>query len=698
MDGHRFRPAGPAWVALAIVIVGLVPLTILGVTGYRAAAHALRANTEARLADAASQTSTQVDRLLFERWGDAQAFARNPRARTLDRKTLVPLMQSLKASYAPNYQAMLVAETSGQVVAHVGDVPGAAADGSVAGEPWFDLALAGQETVVGLEQPEGFVVAFSSPIRSADGSIAGVWVNFVSWPAVEGVVRSAVSETRAPTLHAFLLDRNRRVIASDLADGTFAPLAGQQVPVTADGKGVDVRADVLLPGAQGTDVTSSYTSRGYSTYPGLGWTVLTVQERGSALAAAQRLKKQMLGIGAITALLVLVAALAAARAVARAARERERLEETLHRSQKLEAVGRLAGGVAHDFNNLLTVIGGNAQLALEQQVPESVDARLREIAYSTDRAADLVRQLLSFSRVDTVKLRVVEVNDEVEAVLRMLPRLIASNIEIAADLTHEPTLVLADAVQLEQVLLNLGINARDAMPQGGRLTFETSTTESTVRLSVRDTGIGMDDETRSHIFEPFFTTKELGEGTGLGLATAYGIVTRAGGSIEVESTPGLGTTFVIELPFASIDPEQLLTAKGTEVPGGRGERILLAEDDAAVRMVAAEMLQRAGYAVVVASDGDEALRLLGEEVVDLIVCDAMMPRMTGPQLIEAIRAAGDRTPVVLMSGQSQEGATRRGADSLVTTIAKPFTSDELSAAVRRQLGPSRGGGARSEVR
>jgi signal transduction histidine kinase len=464
MDGHRFRPAGPAWVALAIIVIGLVPLAVVGVMSYRAAASALKQDTESRLADAASQTSTQVDRLLFERWGDVQAFARNPRARTLDPKQIVPQMRANMASYAPNYQAMLVADTSGKVVASAGESP-AKAGADVSGEPWFERALAGQETVVGLEQPGGYQVAFSAPIQADDGSVVGVWVNFVSWPVVENVMRSAVAATKASTLHAFLLDRNRRVIASDLPDGTVAPLAGRSVP---EGDGAEVRADVLQPGAQGTDLVSSVGSNGYSTYPGLGWKVLAVQNRGTALAAADRLRNRMLVIGGIAALLVIAAALAAARAVARANVQHERLEETLHRSQKLEAVGRLAGGVAHDFNNLLTVIGGNAQLALEQPVPESVDARLREIAYSADRAGDLVRQLLSFSRVDTVKLRVVDLNDEVKAVLRMLPRVIESNIEISSELTAEPTLVLADPVQLEQVLLNLANNARDAIPQGGR--------------------------------------------------------------------------------------------------------------------------------------------------------------------------------------------------------------------------------------
>ncbi len=684
MNERRFRPAGPAWVALAIVVIGLVPLAIVGVTSYRAAAAALRHDTETRLADAASQTSTQVDRLLFERWGDVQAFARNPRARTLEAKQIVPLMQSLQASYAPNYRAMAVADTHGNIVASVGEAP-ASAVADVSAEPWFERALDGEETVVGIEQPEGYQVAFSAPIHDAHGNIVGVWVNFVSWPVVENVMRSAVASTKASTLHAFLLDRSRRVIASDLPDGTFAPLAGRDVPAAADGRGADVRADVLQPGTSGTDLMSSYKSSGYSTYPGLGWRVLAVQERGTALAAADRLRKHMLVLGGIAALLVIAAALAAARAVARANRRQQRLEETLHRSQKLEAVGRLAGGVAHDFNNLLTVIGGNAQLALEQDVPESVDARLREIAYSADRAGDLVRQLLSFSRVDTIKLRVVDLNDEVGAVLKMLPRLIESNIEIVVDLTSEPTVVLADPVQLEQVLLNLAINARDAMPQGGQLTIGTSVADSAIRLEVRDSGVGMDEETLSRIFEPFFTTKAVGEGTGLGLATVYGIVTRAGGSIEVESSPGAGTRFVIELPAANLDPETLLTPKTREVAAGRGERILLAEDEAAVRMVVVEMLERAGYEVVAASDGDEALRLLGTEAIDLIVCDAMMPRMTGPELIAALRATGDRTPVVLVSGQSQDGTNPYEDDGLVVTIAKPFSSDELAAAIHRQL-------------
>ncbi len=228
--------------------------------------------------------------------------------------------------------------------------------------------------------------------------------------------------------------------------------------------------------------------------------------------------------------------------------EAHRLEEQLRQAQKLDAVGQLAGGIAHDFNNLLTVIAGNALLALSGGDEASVHEQMREILRASEGASGLVRQLLAFSRSDTAEPRPVDVNGAVNSVCRMLARLLEENIEVESDLTSGDATILADPVELEHVILNLAVNARDAMPGGGRLTLRTRSDAGAVSLTVGDTGTGMDDHTRARIFDPFFTTKPRGQGTGLGLSTVYGIVSRAGGEVAVESAPGEGTTFTIRWP------------------------------------------------------------------------------------------------------------------------------------------------------
>jgi two-component system, cell cycle sensor histidine kinase and response regulator CckA len=366
-------------------------------------------------------------------------------------------------------------------------------------------------------------------------------------------------------------------------------------------------------------------------------------------------------------------------------KELESANEKLRHSQKMEAVGRLAGGVAHDFNNLLTVILGQSECFLDD-LP--ADDPLREAAEdvfaAAERGAQLTRQLLAFSRRQVLTPREVDLNELVSTADRLLRRLIDASIELTLRLHDAPLWILADAGQIEQVIVNLVVNARDAMPDGGRLELRTSLQDGRAKLSVRDTGTGMTPEVLAHIFEPFFTTKGLGKGTGLGLATVYGIVEQSGGTIDVESTTGVGTCFTIALPIAT-RPED--TDKQAVAPAASGsETILVLEDEAAVRGLAARTLRRAGYHVLVAANGAEALTVCRDWTgqIDLALSDRMLPYMSGPEVVQTLRAKRPHLRVVFMSGYADESFTK-GA----LFIQKPFRSAELLRIVRQALdGPA----------
>jgi len=383
---------------------------------------------------------------------------------------------------------------------------------------------------------------------------------------------------------------------------------------------------------------------------------------------------------------------------------RVELEERLRVSQKLEAIGRLAGGVAHDFNNMLTVIGGNGEMLARKLPPESGElALLGEIREATDRAAGLTRQLLAFSRTQVLTPQVTELAAIVGRVETMLRRLIGEDIRLVCSLAPETGFVLVDPSQLEQVILNLAVNARDAMPKGGTLTISTSlhVVEADsgssglarapgryARLSVADSGCGMTPEVRERIFEPFFTTKPPGAGTGLGLATVFGIVHQSGGQIEVESAPGSGTRFDIDLPQVPA-PVADSGPKETAPAAARGhETILLVEDEAGVRRVARMALERQGYVVYAAASGREALDLAKQhgDQIDLLLTDLVMPELSGRELAETLKARYPRLAVLLMSGYVEDDFVRLGvqADEL-TLLQKPFTLAQLAAKVRATL-------------
>jgi two-component system, cell cycle sensor histidine kinase and response regulator CckA len=384
--------------------------------------------------------------------------------------------------------------------------------------------------------------------------------------------------------------------------------------------------------------------------------------------------------------------------------DRKRLEAQVHQAQKMEAIGVLAGGVAHDFNNLLTVINGCSEMILDDRGLTPFSRELvREIHSAGDRAASLTRQLLAFSRKQVLAPRILELNSLILETAKMLGRLIGADIDLATSLDQALGRITADPGQIEQVVMNLVVNARDAMPTGGLLTIETQNVELNaeyaeqhlgvrpghyVRLAVTDTGIGMDAATQSRIFEPFFTTKDPGKGTGLGLATVHGIVRQSGGHIEVYSELGSGTTFKVYLPLLAEDASTSVTPSIVlETPRG-GETIILAEDDEAIRSLSRIALQSCGYLLLVAANGDEALQLAAAHAADvhLLVTDVVMPKMSGRELAERLRTTRPELRVLYVSGYTDDAIVRHGiVEEGVTFLHKPFTPTTLARRVREVL-------------
>jgi PAS domain S-box-containing protein len=385
---------------------------------------------------------------------------------------------------------------------------------------------------------------------------------------------------------------------------------------------------------------------------------------------------------------------------------RKDIEAQLLQSQKMDAIGRLAGGVAHDFNNLLTAIAGYAELVGTTLDPgDPRQENIGGIRQATDHAASLTRQLLAFSRSQELQPAVIDLSQVVTNLSPMLRRLLGERIELIVKPTAEPCRTLADRNQLEAILVNLAVNARDAMPAGGSLAIETSNVELDgsnwlpdaavtpgryAGLVVSDTGVGMDAATLAHVFEPFFTTKQPGSGTGLGLATVYGTVKQSGGHIWVSSEPGLGTTFKLYLPHTDDEaaPTEQEAVSPARVQTSGHETILVAEDEAVVREMVVASLERLGYRVVAASTGEEAVRLidrLGDEI-DLLLSDVVMPGMNGPDLYDRARRTRPDLPAIFMSGYTALSMGRPIPDG-VTLLEKPFSAARLEQVVRETLAP-----------
>jgi CheY-like chemotaxis protein len=368
----------------------------------------------------------------------------------------------------------------------------------------------------------------------------------------------------------------------------------------------------------------------------------------------------------------------------------------------MEAIGRLAGGVAHDFNNLLTVIRGHGELVLRRLESEHPLRRnLQEIGLAAERASALTHQLLAFSRKQVLQPRTLDLGEVVERMDSLLQRLIGEDVELVTRRCPDLGSVRADPAQMEQVIVNLAVNARDAMPEGGVLSVELANAEVDetytrgrpvvtagpyVVLSVTDTGHGMDAETKARIFEPFFTTKEPGKGTGLGLATVYGIVKQSEGFIWVYSEPGRGTTFKIYLPRVDQPPEPLTSRPGPAAVHGT-ETVLLVEDEDSLRSLLRELLESFGYDVLEAAHGVDALRVAREHpaTVHLLLSDMVMPQMTGRELADRLTRLRPGIKVLFMSGYAAGAAPQQEIPGDAAYIEKPFTADALAGAIRALL-------------
>ncbi len=387
----------------------------------------------------------------------------------------------------------------------------------------------------------------------------------------------------------------------------------------------------------------------------------------------------------------------------RAAAALEKLEDQLRQSQKMEAIGQLAGGIAHDFNNLLGVIIGYSELLLRDLATGSPAARrMTEVRNAADRAAALTKQLLAFSRRQVLQPRVLDLNAVVSEAEAMLARVISENVEIGILLAPGLGRVRADPGQIQQVILNFALNARDAMPRGGRLTLETRNVDIDtgdadrhvglasgryVALLVSDTGHGMPPEVLEHMFEPFFTTKEQGHGTGLGLATVYGVVTQSGGHVEVESAVGRGTTFKVYLPLADAEQDEAAAAPTTARPRA-SETVLLIEDAEPLREMVQEILEADGYRVMAAEHAERALDVASSHAgpIALVITDVVMPGMSGPAVAERLQVLRPETRVLFMSGYTDEAIGQQGVlDRETHFIQKPFSAEALLRKVREVL-------------
>jgi signal transduction histidine kinase len=391
----------------------------------------------------------------------------------------------------------------------------------------------------------------------------------------------------------------------------------------------------------------------------------------------------------------------------------QKSEEQLQQSQKMEAIGTLAGGVAHDFNNLLTVILGNTQLALRSlQNDDPIKRRLIEIEKAGNRATSLTRQLLAFGRRQRLERLTLNLNEVIADLMKMVQRIIGEDIEVAVKSEPELSLVFADPAQIEQVIMNLAVNARDAMPQGGQLAIETFNYEfeetqrrkyeyiqpgKYVVMMISDTGTGMDPEIKARIFEPFFTTKEIGRGTGLGLAMVYGIIKQHEGYIHVDSEAGHGATFKVYLPVATEVVVEETQAVQLPLLGGT-ETVLVGEDEEALRALAKDVLEGLGYSILLAANGEEAVEMFKAQraQIDMVLLDVVMPRMGGHEAYERIQALSPGVPVIFMTGYSSETVQsrfvkqNRFVEELgAPVLQKPYNVEILGRKIREVLDSAR---------
>ena len=389
---------------------------------------------------------------------------------------------------------------------------------------------------------------------------------------------------------------------------------------------------------------------------------------------------------------------------------RKRLESDFHHKRKMEAIGRLAGGIAHDLNNWLTVIVGYAEMLLDDATESAMRDGLHEILSASRASTSITKNLLTFSRKQVIQLQTIDLNQVVSEFHQLVQRIIGEQIQVGIEVPSDPVRTRADPTQIQQVLMNLAINARDAMPQGGRLTVQTGEIElheysladkrvepgSYAFVLVRDTGVGMTPEVRERLFEPFFTTKEAGKGTGLGMAVVYGVVKQLGGYITVDSKPGVGTAFTMYFPAAEAEApraEDRIAPSAVTSRSAARTCVLLVEDEEPVRLLTKRVLERAGYDVVTAADAEEALHIFERDAdrIGLVLTDVVMPGMSGPDMLSRM-LAGRPVPALLMSGYPDVGDLV-AASGQFGLIAKPFTADVLTSAIRGTIERAHGSAA-----
>ncbi len=600
---------------------------------------------------------------------------------------------------------------------HFVDGPAMADLGALPSVPWIGAALA-----------HGFQSVVAVPVRSQSGSDLGLMMMLYRSAGAPPAVARTLLDVGA-SLAAVAIERNRTVRALRERDTRFQSVFTLQPDAvfTLDRNGEVVAANPAAEQLLG-EVSNDLSSQAFTDLlpeperPGFRHQfqrVLTgypqrfsmaMQPRGRSRIETDATLVPLVSEGGIGGVYLMAKDITQQLAAAdRLATSRKQLRQ----SAKMEAVGRLAGGIAHDFNNLLTAIRGYTDLLLDNQsIAGSAREDLGEIARAVSRASSLTRQLLTFSRQQVIQIKMVDLNGVVEECRGMLARLVRADTEVVMLQAGEANWVQTDPIQIHQVIINLAVNAHDAMPEGGRLTIETGRflagpegepglvpldPGEYVTLTVADTGRGMDIETQNHIFEPFFTTKPPGHGTGLGLSTVYGIVEQAGGRIGFRSAPDRGTTFVVYLPAKSA-PEGHAERIGPppRLPAGT-ETILVAEDEDSVRSMVRKILAAAGYTVLEARHGADALLVSREypHKIDLLLTDVVMPEMNGLRLAEVIRAERPDTQIVFMSGYTRDEVDRKGlTEPGVTLIHKPFTVNELALLVRGTLDQKAGSAAR----
>jgi signal transduction histidine kinase len=622
------------------------------------------------------------------------------------------LLAKLKQHEA--FEEVTVYQADGTELLHLGPPKGDRVD---AGR--FASAMAGRTSSMGIVAPAGLVVIASTPIEAGHG-IVGVLVvaTTLRGPQLAVLRRQdgaqlalyqgnslVTSSTERSDLQRVLtsattshegVERLNRLLSPFHLYAAERPLEGGAMLAFASSTDLDAfareRTHVVLGAAVALLVALALIGTFLSR-------TVTRPLKGMAAVTSGMLAGDYTGRVAASTIPELDALSTAVNHLADQAEGRVLVEEQLRQSQKMEAVGRLAGGIAHDFNNLLTAIIGRSellQLRLAADDPARVD--IEEILGASNRAASLTRQLLAFSRKQVLEPKVLSLNHIVAESEKLLCRLIGEDVELACELEPELGRVRADAGQIEQTILNLAVNARDAMPQGGRLTIATSNVRRDgtdglppgdyVALRVTDTGVGMDPETQSNIFEPFFTTKEPGKGTGLGLSTVHGVVEQSGGSIRVQSEPGRGAVFTIYLPRLDepVEPPSVGAPAGRAVRGT--ETILLVEDEAIVRGPLVEMLRNCGYVVLEAATPEAAIQICTTHAgpIALMITDVVMPGMSGSALLERVGPLRPEMKALFISGYTDDAVVRNGIrDAGVPFLQKPFTPSALGERARQLL-------------